>query len=348
MASSVSCPRDIDITQVTGILDTNGEGDVAKNIKTGMTLRSGRVLDEPTAKRMRGGKKRKYKGGAAKDLVLNGLASILAASTLVGAGAGAWCYVGPSVNAFLIGCYTNGLLPKCANTTSTFMGWDTGINFERALSTAYSYISKKDECLDIDWQHNLANDLINFKLAQIIAIAGAAGVSSYSTLKRFWIVILNACINATSKSAGAVGAFGSYIKSFFASKEAPVAEKETLKLDPIVLNTDILEKITNEISKNEDPEVTKLLTLVAENLEEQQQASTPKTREREKTPDAADLIPNSAPPTESPTREASPIPDRMDGGRKHRRTVKRNKRSKTNKRSKSKRKTNKRSKSKRK
>ena len=374
--ASASCPRDIDINQVTGILDTNDEGVVSRNIKTGMTLRSGRELPpftEPPAKRlMRGGKKYKHKGGAAKDIVLNGLASILAASTLVGAGAGAWCYVGPSVNAFLIGCYTNGLLPKCATTSTTIMGWDTGINFKRALSTAYSYISKKDECQNIDWQHNLANDFINFKLAQIIAIMGAAGLSSYSTLKSFWLIILNACINVTSKSVGAVsssaGFLGSYVKNLFSSKASVAAEEESdepTSLDPLVVNIDFLEKITNEISKAEDPEVTKLLTLVAEKLEEQQASAigetSPKASERAKTPEASELVPNSAPAT----REASPGPGEMEGGRKHRRTVKRSKskrskskrskskrskskHSKSNKRSKSKRKTNKRSKSKRK
>lgn len=348
--ADASCPRDINITPVTRILDANGEGDVASNIKKGMTLRSGRVLEEPSAKRMRGGKKYKHRGGGAKELVLNGLASILAASTLAGAGVSAWCYVGPSVNAFIIGCYTNDLLPKCATTTNTLMGWDTGINFKRALSTAYSYISKKDECKDIDWQHNLANDLINYKLAQIIAIVGAAGLSSYSPLKSFWLIILNACFNATSKSVGVVssslGAVSSYVTNLFSSKKAPEAEAavaaEPIKLDPMVVNEEILVKIHDEIDANKDAEVVKLLTLVATELDAEEldakkmDTSTP-PKAREKTPDASELVPNSSPAS----REATPS---MMGGRKNRRTMKRrSKRSNSNKRSTNKRSTNKRS-----
>jgi len=342
--ASGACPIDIDIERVIKVLDSEGETDVASKIKHGMTLRK-RPTKRPDyfTSENKSSKKTKTHGGAPPDTVLNGLASILAASTLVGGAAGAWCYVGPSVHAFLIGWFNTGLQPKC--TTAKIMGFNTGFNFDRVMSSAYSLISNNDRCERIEDQYNFANALVNVKLIEIISIVGIAGISSYSKLKNLWLKILNACFDAMSDVVTPMSAIRSGVAE---GMEAVVAKTE--------YNNKVTSELSNQIVSTQDPEIVALLTQVATKLEKKASDSTPEPR---------DLIPDSTPATELPTpatvpstRQPSPEPTTTKGGRKyrmtitHRKTNKRNKKSnrskrKTNKRSKNKRSKSKRSKSKR-
>ena len=345
--ASMSCPsKPIEelISPVLKVLTDNKEYTILDCIeKGGMTLRSGRVLPEPSAKRVKMGGKRSMSRSRGKRS--RGKRSR-----------------GKRIS----GVLTKNLEPKCAETFK-ISGYDTGIGFTRGLSNAMRLITGADSCGAIDEQHNIATVRFEIIIMQLVSMSAFITSLSYQQVKNFWRIILNACLSASSKSLDVAGSsassFGSYVKGFFKSKEK--VEPSITPDFNSVFTHDVVDEITKEQAKDGvDAAVGKALEAAAKFLEENreklspdiakeaseeltvlnQEASreaspgpinaspSPSRRELE-TPDLEDLQPNSAPPT----RESS-LDTPMQGGKKHRRTLKyrKSKRSNSHKRRKAK------------
>lgn len=355
------------VNPVLKVLNDNKEYTVLDYIeKGGMTLRSGRVLSEPSAKRVKMGGRRsrnnnkrsrskrsrskqrsRLTGGGNKEVVLDGLASILAACTVTSGFLSMWCSFGPVIGTFVSGVLTKNLEPKCADTFK-INGYDTGIGFTRGLSSAMRLITGADSCGTIDEQHNIATVRIEIVIMQLVSMSAFITSLSYQQVKKFWSIILLACINVTEQSVGAVGAVGSFMKNWFSAK----VDVTTLKPDfNLLFINNVVKEILKEINADavEDPVVVKALEKAADILEEknatiapeiiqeaQQELNTlnkeaslpPKSRSnspepmevqepRVGTPRAESMVPNSRPATEEP--------DDISGGRKKRRTIKKRK-----------------------
>jgi hypothetical protein len=354
------------VNPVLKVLNDNKEYTVLDYIeKGGMTLRSGRVLSEPSAKRVKmGGRSKQSRnnnkqsrskrsrskqrsrltGGGNKEVVLDGLASILAACTVTSGFLSMWCSFGPVIGTFVTGVLTKNLEPKCADTFK-INGYDTGIGFTRGLSSAMRLITGADSCGTIDEQHNIATVRIEIVIMQLVSMSAFITSLSYQQVKKFWTIILLACINVTEQSVGAVGSF---MKNWFSAK----VDVTTLKPDfNLLFINNVVKEILKEINADavEDPVVVKALEKAADILEEknatiapeiiqeaQQELNTlnkeaslpPKSRSnspepmevqepRVGTPRAESMVPNSRPATEEP--------DDISGGRKKRRTIKKRK-----------------------
>ncbi len=287
MASCPSGPIEDRVSPVLQILLDNKEESVLGYLaKGGMQLRSGRVLSEPSSKRVKwGGKSMRGKsmrgksmrgksmrgkknGGGKREIVLDGLASILAACTIASGLVSIMCSFGPVISSYITGYVTMNLEPKCADTFK-INGYDTGFGFMRSLTNALKLITSSDSCGAIDEQHDIAAMRIDILLLQLVNMSAFTVSLSFPQVKKYWYFVLNACINVTIKSVGAVGsslgAVGSYVKSWLSdSKEKLIDIKKDFNKQ---FTTEVIEEIRKELVTVTDPKVKNALKEASEFLE---------------------------------------------------------------------------------
>lgn len=334
MASA--CPTDTKaIDDVINILNQNADTrEVVTRIKDGegILLRSGKRL--PSFKK--GGKwskgKGKGKGGMFsrnkrpaemfeesdkptprdKSAILNGLAHIITASIIASGVAmsvtSATCYIKPSVSAFLASW---GWLPTlCSETPMSLTdpsSWFGGVSW--AMQEIKGYTGLGNSCLEIKEQHD---NLINWSVNIVIGLVSGGGVKAkYMAIKDTLYDILDTIMEMVNTSA---------------------------ELD-IATFVEAINTLASE--RDETADETTLLTSFVEVAAEKadiQRTPEPRQRERERTPLASELMPNSAPATP----ESSPEPEdmKMLGGKrstkknKKRSTIKKNKKRSTSKKNK--------------
>ena len=109
----------------------------------------------------------KRSGGGKREIVLEGLASILAACTVASGFISVMCSFGPVVSTYITGFVTMNLEPRCAEAYKIH-GYDTGFGFARGLSNAIKLITWSDSCGAIDEQHDIAAMRIDILLLQLV------------------------------------------------------------------------------------------------------------------------------------------------------------------------------------
>ena len=169
------------MSNVMQILKANNESDIVNSVENGIYPSN---------------KKRRIQGGGGKPEIVNALAGILAACTLVGGGALVWCSYETMISAYMMS-YLQPRQAKCASNLTIF-GFNTGLG-SRGLASAFSMLSGDNACKKIDQQYDDAAIYTTTFMQHLFASFSLLGLKSYSQLKQYYVIILTACAEAYPK-----------------------------------------------------------------------------------------------------------------------------------------------------
>lgn len=338
------------MSNVMQILKANNESDIVNSVENGIYPSN---------------KKRRIQGGGGKTEIVNALAGILAACTLVGGGALVWCSYETMISAYMMS-YLQPRQAKCASNLTIF-GFNTGLG-SRGLASAFSMLSGDNACKKIDQQYDDAAIYTTTFMQHLFASFSLLGLKSYSQLKQYYVIILTACAEAYPKVQNTfMTAKSSMFERFIFNAKKPdpgqkppektfvnavVEEIHTLiaseTLEPIVLNA--LAKTEEIVEKEASSQPIE--TLVEPVLSREASATFKREASATLSREASPTLSREASPMPiiseaSPSRrvittpeledlqpnsaEPTPIPEEFlnQGGRKNRKTMKRNKQRKT-------------------